>query len=306
MSDYKLLFINNPKSSNSDRVRNRVSKLEKRLGHKIKTITSEKDLALFADKFARSLSNQQTLVLIGGGDGTVHQVVEATIKLPIKKREKVVLFPIWGGNANDFANMLNGLGVGKNLLSFIKRGEVVSIHPLQVDLSTKETHYAICYASFGASAYAADILDKKGPARLGRFHNFPAMIVINETISVLKAFLQTHTFKANVNGQQVEIFEQAFTNGSRWAKVYKIPLNLTEKKFYKVAQPTKNPAMLIRIFKLLTGKRVGEITDKPAKFTVEEAVLAQYDGEVSKVPANTTVKVCVSDKNVFALSTKNV
>lgn len=305
-TNHKLLFINNPKGSNNARVQKKILQLEKTIGHKIKTITSEKDPKKFEEKFKRHIAdNADTIVLIGGGDGTVHQVAEATIKLPKNKRNSVMLLPIWGGNANDLANMLNGISVNKNLFSIINKGKAVTIHPIKISVGSK-TNYAVCYASFGASANAADVIDKSGPARKGRFHNFAAIIVISEVFSVLRAFVKSPSFSAQINSEEVKIFDQAFTNGSRIAKVDRIPLNLTDQKYYKFAQPKKNSTMLVRIFKLLSGKQVGEITDKPTEFIIKEPVLAQYDGEVSTIPADTLIKVELSKKNIKALATKNV
>lgn len=302
--------MTNPKSSNASRVSKRLSRLERKLGATIDCVPTSKNPAVFRRRFKNTIRehmNHPTVVLIGGGDGTVHEVMTATIAADIETPENIILLPIWGGNANDFAYMLNGLGLQRDLYTLINRARPVKIHPLEIRRTNgKREHvdYAICYASFGASAFAADVIDKDGPARKGRFSNIGIFVLLTEMIHVVGALLHTPPFRAQVNGERVEIFEQVFTNGSRIAKVDRLPVNLTDKAFYSIAQPSKHPRMIFRIFKLLTGRQVGTVTDKPATFQVKEAVLGQYDGEVIKIAKNTTISIRISDTFIYALSTK--
>lgn len=308
--DYQILSITNPHSSNAARVKKSVRKLEKKLGVKIDNLPSERSPQVFKKKFAHMIKeyrDKPTIVLIGGGDGTVHQVVRATIDAPAAQRQHIILFPIWGGNANDFAHMLNGLPVGKSLWKVIKNASVVKIHPLEIELrgkSTKSVTHAICYASFGASAFAAHTLDEGNVARKGMLSNVPPVVIARELLRVVTAFRSAPSFKARVNGRKVKIFEQIFTNGSRIAKIERLPVALTDKAFFTVLEPTKHPRMIIRIFKILSGKSEGQVTSKPVGFQVKESILAQYDGEVIKIPDDTHVEIRVSNKFIYALSTR--
>lgn len=308
--NYQIISIVNPRSSNAARVKKSVRKLEKKLGRSITSISSERDPLVFKERFAKEIrkhAKQPTIVLIGGGDGTVHQVVKATIDAPESLRKHTILFPIWGGNANDFAYMLNGLAAGKNLYKIIERGKAVKIHPLEIELknkSSKTTAHAVCYASFGASAFAANSLEETGAARQGFFRNIPAVVLAKELFRIAGALLRAPTFKARVNGKRVNIFEQVFINGSRIAKIARLPVSLTDKAFYTVAHSKKHPSMFVRLLKILTGMQVGRVTSEPVAFQVNEAVLAQYDGEVIKIPENTHVEIRVSKKYVYALSTR--
>lgn len=308
--NYQIISVVNPNSSNASRVAKRIAKLEKKLGTNIASISSERDPLVFKKKFSKSIreyAKQPTIVLIGGGDGTVHQVVNAVIDLPNSIRKNTILFPIWGGNANDLAYMLNGISVAKDLHSILVNGSVVQIHPLEIELSTKlskTSAHAICYASFGASAYAADELEQSGISRRGFWKNIPAVVLARELLRIVTAFSRAPVFKARVNGKKVRIFEQVFTNGSRIAKIDRLPVNLTDKAFYTLAQPNKHPLMLLRVLKLLTGKQVGKVTNRPVSFQVREAVLAQYDGEIIRIPNKTKVKISISDTYICALSTR--
>lgn len=307
---YELIAIINPKSSNAQRVSKSISRLEGKLGKKVTSVQSDRDPVVFEKQFTKYITKnvtKKTVVLVGGGDGTVHHVVSATAKLPHTVRDNIILLPVWGGNANDFAYMLNGLALGKDLKRVISNGRAVKIHPLEIIMarkSVKTCNYAICYATFGASAYAADELDKSEIAREGLMSNVPIIVIVKELIRVVSAFVAAPHFKAKVNGRQVKIFEQVFTNGSRIAKIDRLPILLTDDAFYKIIQPSKHPKMIIRILKLMSGKKIGEITKKPVEFEVTEPILGQYDGEVLKIPKNTHVTVKLSDNYVYALSTK--
>lgn len=222
-------------------------------------------------------------------------------------RKKIILLPIWGGNANDLAYMLNGISVGKNIYPILKKGNIVTIHPIEIELTKKSSKtivHAICYASFGASAFAAGELEESGISRRGFWKNIPAIVVIRELVRIITAFSRAPVFKARVNGKKVKIFEQVFTNGSRIAKIDRLPVNLTDKAFYTLAQPNKHPLMLLRVLKILTGKQVGKVTSRPVKFQVREPVLAQYDGEIIRIEDDTKVKISVSSSYISALSTR--
>lgn len=305
------MAVTNPHSSNAARVTKKLRQLEKRLGIKIFALSSERDPLVFKKKFVKKIqdySHKPVIVLIGGGDGTVHQVVKATIDIREPERKNIILLPIWGGNANDFAYMLNGVPAGKSLYKVLRTGKTIKIHPLEISLtrnSTETTAHAICYASFGASAFAADIIDKTGAAREGMFSNVAVVVISKEVFRVIRALRSALPFQARVNGKKVKIFEQVFVNGSRIAKVNRLPVKLTDKAFYSVGhQPNKHPFIVLRIIQILSGKRVGTVTNRPVTFEVKEPILGQYDGEVIKISDNTHVKISVSKKYIYALSTR--
>lgn len=309
--DYQIIAVTNPHSSNAARVTKKIRQLEKRLGNKIVSLPSERNPLVFKKKFIKRIqgySHKPVVVLIGGGDGTVHQVVKATIDVPEPGRKNIILLPIWGGNANDFAYMLNGVPAGKSLFKVISAGKIIKIHPLEISLTRKNSEtiaHAICYASFGASAFAADIIDKTGAARDGLFSNVAVVVIGKEVFRVVRALRSALPFRARVNGKRVKIFEQVFVNGSRIAKINRLPVKLTDKAFYSVGhQPNKHPFIVLRIIQILSGKRVGSVTNRPVKFEVKEPVLGQYDGEVIKIPGNTRVKISVSKQYIYALSTR--
>jgi phosphatidylglycerophosphate synthase/diacylglycerol kinase family enzyme len=306
--DYEhIVVVQNPKSSHTKRAERRIKELQRLYGENAaQVILTTKD-STYKKTLRETLSqlHGKVLLCIGGGDGTVHHV--ANIVLALQPHKNIVLLPLWGGNANDFGYMLNGLSVNKKLKSLVRLGREVTIYPLEILVSVgkKETTYhAVCYASFGASAYAAHHLDKASLSRKGSLHSLPVLLIIREALQVSRALIQAPTFKAEIGDKKVEIFEQVFTNGSRIAKIDRLPVRLTDKEFYRAVQPAKHPQVLVRLLKTLQGKPFGAVTKKPHSFTTKEPVLAQFDGEVAQLPANATVTVRLAKTSIKALSTK--
>jgi phosphatidylglycerophosphate synthase/diacylglycerol kinase family enzyme len=302
----QVLIVQNPNSSHAKRAMRRERELKRMFDkEKVQIIPTTKNDA-YKKTLQKTLekSSGNILLCIGGGDGTVHHV--ANVALTASTKATITLLPLWGGNANDFAYMLNGLSVRKKLAHIITYGHTIDIHPLEITTKhkTSNTTYAICYASFGASAYAAHHLDQVSLSRKGRFHNVPLLLMLRETLQVGRALLQAPTFSAEIKGQKVKIFEQVFTNGSRIAKIDRMPVRLTDKEFYRAVQPAERPDIRKRLAQALSGKPFGTVTKKPHSFTTKEPVLAQFDGEVTQLPTDTVVTVALSQTNIRALSVK--
>ncbi len=307
----RIIIVINPQSSNVYRIEKRSQELSRLFPDKTITIveTTREPSSLVA-KLEKELKTSAglTVIGIGGGDGTVNSVVNALMKLSkrINLAETPVL-PLWGGNANDFAHMLNGLSSRSTLRSLLGNGEIVTIHPLEVTMHSqgqaKKTRYAACYASFGASAYAAAELEKSSP-ELQPSVKSTLIKVSHEVIQALRAVLEAPSFDAEQDGKKIKIFEHMFSNGSRIAKVDHLPVKLHEKKFYRLVKSQKQPSLWFYIKWNLTGKRDGEITDRTSEFTLKERAWAQFDGEATIVPKNTNVSVGHADRPFYAITTK--
>ena len=306
----QIVVVQNPKSSHAKRSEKRIVELQKLYGtKKVHIIETSAKASVYQKKLLHHLAKYSTptLLCVGGGDGTVHSVVEAVLSEKSLDKKRIVILPLWGGNANDFGYMLNGLSTNKKLKNIIAQGKDLRVHPLEITIKSADKvaqYFAICYVSFGASAFAAQHLDKVSLAKTGPFHNVPMLLMFREALQVARALWQAPTFKAEANGHKFEIFEQVFTNGSRIAKINRMPVRLHDKAFYRAVQSDKHPRVIVRLFKALRGKPVGLVSDKPHHFTVQESVLAQLDGEVMKIDAHSTVTIALSKQFITALATK--
>jgi diacylglycerol kinase family enzyme len=242
--------------------------------------------------------NDRTLVCIGGGDGTISHFINKLLtspKLPPKAR-KAVLLPLWGGNANDLAYMINGSAYTTNIKGILNKGRAKKIYPLEVNISndTKETKLASNYVSFGASAYAAKHVNE-----LEGRHNALTRFLL-EIITVAKAALHTGPFKAETEGRKTVIYDLMLINGSRIAKVYRAPNRLTDRAFFELTVSRKHPyfAGLLRGFTKRRNRKNWH------SLKVLEQIWAQLDGEVIKIPAGSTIDIKPSDQPFYVLSTK--
>lgn len=307
----RIILIINPQGSNIQRIEVRARELARVFPDtQIETIETTANPIRFRRKLQKSLASGADRVLlgVGGGDGTINLVANALLLAEPKiNLEKIVLLPLWGGNANDFAYMLNGLSSRVTLKSLFEQGRVVAIPPLEIRTinpsGKRTTRYGVCYASFGASAYAAQQLTKPAEGK-GIFGKSAVKGMLDELKRVVHAVLDAPGFDAEQDGRKVKIFEQIFSNGSRMAKIDRLPVKLTQRQFYYAVRSDKPPTFSFYIMRLLRGRKLGEIKRESVQFTLRERAWSQVDGEASVVPENTKITVGHGRRLLYALSTK--
>lgn len=260
-------------------------------------------------KSLRGIPGTRTLLCIAAGDGTANMVLNVLLhgpRLPAEARQ-VPLLPMWCGNANDLAHMLNGHPARTSLEQLLCKGRIVPIRPLACILRLPGTsarlHSAASYASFGASAYATEEMERtlrKSPMRRWGGTRFG-----QEAVAVIRALIEAPTFTIRQDGHTNEIFERTYFNGSRFAKVIGAPLKLTDKAFHMAMIEHKHPlAVLVHLLGLAEGREGARITMTHDAFTVEDPVWAQFDGEATRIPKGTEVDISVGDQPFYALSTR--
>ncbi len=309
----KILLVVNPLSSHARRVRGRARELQKLFPQReIDVIETTKEPARFRRKLTSQLSSntEATLLCIGGGDGTVNLVLNILMQEHVTFRlANITLLPLWGGNANDFAYMLNGPSTRTTLKSLFAEAIAIPVHPFEITLTSPDKgpdiRYAACYASFGASAYAAGQLDTN-PVSRKLVAKSPAGRFASEILQSAKALLDAPGFDIELKGKRVKIFEHVFVNGSRMAKFDRSPAKLNEKSFYRALRPEQEPFFLfyMRLLRVVRRKGKDDITSKPQSFTTEEKTWAQFDGEVVMIPPQTKVIVKHAKTPFYALSKK--
>ena len=246
-----------------------------------------------------------TILCIAAGDGTVNMVVEALAAHMSPKARQTVILPLWGGNANDVAYMLNGPAYKARVPALFEKGRVVAVRPLSCTLVTRsgssKTHLAVGYASFGATALAARGLNQP-PHRTSRLHRIPGGRAIQEVMTVFQAFILAPSFKIADEAGQRAIYDRMFINGSRIGKIRPLPLKLTDDAYYATTVSEKRlSAALAKARELLRRPSVEKATDVTVFRCVEQA-WAQFDGEPVKLAAGTTVHVRRAPETIRAWS----
>ncbi|SDD09007.1 lipid kinase, YegS/Rv2252/BmrU family [Terribacillus halophilus] len=127
------------------------------------------------------------LMIIHGGDGTIHQVINAIASLP--KRPTIAIIP--GGTCNDFSRML---GLPQNLgkaTDAIVRGNTTAI-----DIGQYGDRYFLNFWGVGLIADASNNIDENQKARLG---------VLSYFISTLKTVNQAEPFayELEIDGERL-------------------------------------------------------------------------------------------------------
>ncbi len=309
----RVIFFVNPKSTHVAAARRRISEIVSLLPDaSFTTIETSPDGPKANIQLVEACAHKlgpHTLVCIGAGDGTTNQILQALLvgKGLSEQARKTPVLPLWGGNANDLACMLNGLSFRMRTSDLLGKGQVIPIHPLECTLVTdkkEETiRIAACYVGFGASGFAAQRLNL--PAhRQSKLHAIPGGRILQELITVIGAIMEAPGFAVKDPDSVKIVYERLFSNGPRMGKVKRLPVQLTDEMFYLNTLEDKRlvsaiPRIIESTRKRLSQKFLGNF----ASFTTQQKSWAQFDGETQEIPAHTKVQIQLSSRPFYAFST---
>lgn len=251
----------------------------------------------------------KTLLCIGGGDGTVSMAIETLMTYPglTAAARNTPILPLWGGNANDLAHMLNG-APSITLKQVFSKGVVTQVQPLECTLTDKKgavtTRIAICYASFGGTAYASKKITESS-YRNHPLRKLPISRWFFELAASISEFMRAPAFTLEEAGKRKIVYERTIINGARFAKTGILPFRLDDHAFFDYT--LENKSLLSTPFELLGSTRkqtAPQFLKTNAEFIVDETTLAQFDGEIQEVTAGTQVHVELSTQPLQVLSTR--
>ena len=307
----KVLIIFNPASTNSKRLNRRINELRKCFpaSTSIEIIETSPKGRVANHKLLVSkkhLLGPGTLLCIAAGDGTVNLVIETLVNDPnlTATMRKTPILPLWGGNANDLAHMLNGYYSLARMKGLLRKGTIIRVYPLKITLqheSNNETRIAACYVSFGATAFAANRINTP-KHRNKSLTNYTVLRLLPEADTIVKAFVDAPRFSLKENGKSKTLFEYAIINGSRIAKLERMPIRLTDNAFYVAKISRKHPVIILYLLQVLRRRRIGRVTSTNRQFQLIDPVWMQFDGEVKKLHQHTIVKVEICQTPFYALS----
>jgi diacylglycerol kinase family enzyme len=254
-----------------------------------------------------SVLTKNTLFCIAGGDGTVNIIVDSLLRSSAisDSAKQATLLPLWAGNANDLAHMVNG-NPPSLVESILNSGEIVPVFPLLVTTTngTKNaSKLAVNYVSLGASAYASVRISSPGH-RHRRIYRLPGARNLTDMASVTRAFVGAATFESDIDGLKRSIYDIALINGPRIAKVNRIPIKLSDKNFFEILIVRKHPLILSYLMELFMGITVERHTRTERSFSINDPTWGQIDGEAIQIPGNTTIEVKPFSRPFNILSTK--
>ncbi|HJQ07931.1 MAG TPA: diacylglycerol kinase family protein [Candidatus Saccharimonadales bacterium] len=311
----RFVVLRNPVSTNAEQVQRRIQELHELFPETLMDIIETS--AAGKDGTRRRLSRHahllgpHTLLCIGGGDGTTNLAVEWLVQgkgVPAAARKTPIL-PLWGGNANDLAHMLNGVMYRGRLKRLFAKAKIVKVYPLQCHLAEQNTeprvHVAVGYIGFGITAAVALQLNA-AEHRHSRWRTVPGVRFIGELITLFQTLLGSTSFAIEEKGNVRHLLERSYVNGSRMGKLRPIATRLTDKTFIEtdVHRKDRHVFAIWRWLKESMRPRPTHKISKSSTFSCRDTLWMQVDGEPARVAKGTQVTVSRSAKPFYALSTQ--
>lgn len=243
-------------------------------------------------------------IVLATGDGTIRDVAEALQHADDAIRN-VPILPLAAGSGNDFTSMAHSL-VGKYAPGTImRRAHLQPIYPLrctvEYDGQEPEQRIGLGYITFGATAHAAENIDKNVPRGednrpkniLHKLHH-----IAREKSVATRSILTTDMFEIEENGTRRQMFDRIFANGNRMAKHFRLPGKLEQNKFHDIQIDTDAFwATAANAGKLLCGLLKGEEIEggKEVTFTTRSHTMMQLDGEAFELAPNAHITVTTAE-----------
>ena len=298
----RIIVFANPASTNALRSLSLVSDLQKFAPDAtLLTVAIPSDPQKAGLQSIKHLLGPKTLLCIAAGDGTINTLASQLLldhTIPPEAHLTCVL-PLWGGNANDLACMLNG-SPPASLVGILSNAKIESMSVIQMRLDN-ETKLALSSLSFGATAHIAHALNndafrKSVPkSRFGRYRR--------EIQTAAMATSKSPRILLLENDNLVSICEYMVVNGPRMAKHFSMPVNLVDPDFY-VQIFRKRRHMVSPTIKALIAKRIakGGARKTHLSFKTHSAMLCQIDGETMMIPADTNIDIAILPQRLQVLT----
>lgn len=302
MNFERIVVIRNPVSTHAERGEKYIADLRRMFPNiqvvVLKTVRGGLETNEARLRERKALFGPRTLLGVIAGDGTFNMI--ATILMRVgDEAVRTVLVPLWGGNANDLAHILSGRAP-RSLKRTFANARQISVRALECSFAlpdgSTQTHFAICYASFGASAAAArrlgEVIRSDDPA-----HAIPGVRFVREAGSIRLALKRAQPFAVRTDDGTTAAFEWTFLNGSRMAKIGGLLPRLNDGYMHSVMVSHKGTplvTMALHAIRLKRRSNGSKFRSTYESFVVEEDIAGQFDGETVAVAAGTKVTVTLA------------
>lgn len=315
MNNFKrVVILNNPNSTNSDTAQRHIEEIKKLFP------TTPCDVIQTASSTPRTMARlrenreklgKDTLMCVAGGDGTVNRAVEflqSDPKLSKNARETVVL-PLWAGNANDLANMVNGSMARVRMPALFENAKITPIHPLICTLTDSNgysrVYRAASYVGIGVTASVARTLNTQTYRAKWRRRLHLGRLVV-EIMAVWRTITDFSGFKVEENGVESALYERSYVNGTRMGKLQPLAASLTECSFLQTTVYKKDKH-IFGFYRWLRGSTrlasKNTVIDRD-QFIALDSIWMQCDGEPIHLEKDTQVTIECSLQPLYVLATK--
>lgn len=288
----RLILVYNPYSSNFRKVEQEVLVPARKLqGFELGKFVLKKAPVEENARRLKSVLRDGDLVVVAGGDGTVHMVINAVMQAQAKD---VCLAFLSYGNFNDNASAT----VSKDLVAVLAAFEAkrfCKAYPLRCEVDGELWHYALAYFSLGMMAEACTIFEKKQLRR----HLKQDLRRRMWSFAALFKWWRQHR-KREFLGQMLKVNKKSWQsasdifilNGSRMGGIMKNRNNLCDKKQFdlKVARLGNLASITSFMLKAMRGRLgVEKVEEVAIDFNEKRTIWIQGEGEAKKIEAERVV-----------------
>jgi len=292
--DY-IALIYNPKSTGNakslaHKLAAQIESHHKEIG--IHATLTPTEYAGHAHEIAKQLCQNYThpLIVSISGDGGYNEVINGTMSA--KNSHSAVVATVGAGNANDHKRMTRG---NTPLIELIKQHKPKPLDLLKCEAQTADfalTRYAHSYVGLGISPKVGYELNKGAKNRL------------REALVLLKTFWHFAPFEIIVDEQKTCLDSLVFANISQMAKILKLePETDVQNNHFRVVlfYHVHKIRLLLNVLKAVFLSTKSDLYSSRYTFTTLTSELVQFDGEIEKVPAHTTITITSSHAAVQSL-----
>ena len=300
----RIIMLINPNSTRSQIIKNHVKELEaSHYGDRITKLYSFKEHLVNQELLLNNLKANDLLV-VAGGDGTVHEAATIVTKDLTGLGVKLLLLP--GGNAGDLSYSVHGPGQLPTLSQILDNGRSLRVHPIDINTAseTKQSDgIAVGYAGFGFTALAARVLNSPLYRKLPFYANPLARAAYESTVAVTSV-LRSPPFKIERDGEVEELSELLAANGRRVAKRLSLPVGLEEDRIFVSRLETRRHRRLLMQWAgevalhrqpSIKGLFLSKANEEVFSFITRSPVTMQLDGEPRELGADTEVVIKQSE-----------
>jgi hypothetical protein len=251
------------------------------------------------------------LVIVGGGDGSVHYAVRALLHDDMPGEAKNAILTSWAlGYANDFYfDTQDGNMVGYPLGTLEHPGaHVFDAHPMQItDEDGNPIDLVTMYWTAGSTAVIAAILGSQ--KHRGRRKRILAPDKVIDAVGGVQGLWLPERYQVSINdGEPAGTAEIQVINGGHMAVYSRYPSRLSHsgEVFLSTVESNSPLAVGVTAVRMMTGHAKGELQTGPISIAnnSKKPMPTQSDGEQSSLQPGSTIIIKPSERRVRVWATK--
>lgn len=237
---------------------------------------------------------KRQLIIVAGGDGTVHLVVNALMHPDTPAALRQIPLTAWAlGNGNDFFNSIHTKDAEREPLHVVQspKAHTVRVRPLewtiQPEKGNLQQRFALCYSTIGATGQATAAITSTEHRKRRQTIN-PRARTAHDIVSGAPALLLPKPFDVQIGTVRRRLVEMQFINGPVMTIHARYNTRLSDKNLFFGTVEQGNPVnILVTAARTIAGNPPGRTTTRPITFRLLQPAHAQLDGEYLELPAGT-------------------